>query len=649
MQIAISKHKVLSDMEKNLQGYGRSVKEVLQAAGRPDSNLSGIHGALAQLLSVPQKYTLAVEIAMGGMLQNIVTDNENDAKSAIEYLKKHNLGRATFLPISSVVGKRIEETTLGKLKGYAGFIGLASDLINYAKTYEDIARSLLGRVLIVENIDAAIKIAKDFKYSFKIVTLEGDILSPGGSMSGGSVITKESGILNRSNEIIELTGIIEKFKNSETKIQDNIFKIEAEIGDIVKEITDKERDSHEFEINIARNQSRLQEVKGNIAKIYARADMLTQEKERLIKGGLKGEEELKKYLCELEIVEKSIVELKQEALSHQDDHKDQQNERDVLQKEITDCKILVSAVTESIKNLGENIQRIKKESEILEQSIQDKHLDKKGSQQEALYSEEVNKNTTKLIDELRAKIHAQNMEMQEIVALKATIEEQAVEIVQNISELNKDLVNIQQELGKIEVKVVKTETELNMISDRMWDEYQITYSTALELHGEALVPNAQKEIARLRDELKRCGAVNLAAIDDYQKNKQRYEFMTEQRGDIDKSVTKLKSLIQELMATMKEQFMHQFELIDENFRQVFKELFDGGRASLVLSNSDNVLESGIEIQVQPPGKKLQNIMLLSGGEKAFTAIALLFAMLKLRPAPFCILDEIEGALDEVNV
>ena len=650
IQFKNSRYKMLQDMEKNLEGYNRSVRQILQACRQSPEFGKGIHGALAQLITVEQKYETAVEMSLGGALQNIVTTTEEDAKKAIEYLKSRQLGRATFLPISAVKGKYFDGSLINEIKKQEGFCGVASDLISCNPEYKGIILSFLGKVVVVEDLDSGIKMARKFGYSFRIVTLEGDVLSTSGSMSGGSSENKVSGILSRNREIIELKEETEKLSAELADLEKEIGSVIEKINSINGDISAEEEKIRNNELIKVRDESHLKQILENIRKTDAKIDMLKQEREQLSRQEKDTADELEKYNREYAEIEKDIEETKKVVSGHQEKHKEVQTQRDNLHSDITNFKISVNSIQESIESVKEALVRITGDKEASLKSIARRDAEKAKNNEEIKALKERNEGLKRLLKNNEVEKTGKTLEIDRISEEKDVLEEETSNIVNQITEINKNIVLLQEDFNRIEVRKAKLESEMEAVQNRMWDEYELTYTNALELKKDiGSVAQAQKKINEYRNEIRELGPVNVAAIDDYIKTKERFEFMTLQKNDMEQAEEKLKKVINEMVSTMKRQFLEQFRLINENFNTVFRELFEGGRAELILSDQENVLESGIEIEVQPPGKKLQNMMLLSGGERAFTAIALLFAILRLRPTPFCILDEIEAALDDANV
>lgn len=642
--------KVLKEMENSLEGYGRSVKEILNACRNSKTLGSGIHGALAQLINPFKGFESALEMALGGALQNIVTSTEEDAKKAIEFLKSNKLGRATFLPVSAIKGRNLENDVSYRLKNYNGFEGIASDLLDYDKKYSGIISNLLGRVVVAKNMDSGIKIARDFGFNFKIVTLEGDIINAGGSMTGGSLETRSTGILGRQREITELDAQLKSAYESDRSIEKVLNELNAQITEVDSELIFEQKNLNDYDLIVIRDEAQLASIDDSIARIKSREDMLKIEKDGLSKQEKSVLDEVGKYETELSTIENEIASAKEIISKHQEAHKEEQASRDRMHRDITDFKISVNSIEESRNSVLELSARIGSELESHNKSISRKEHEIQKNSDEINQFSILNESLLIKISDLSEKKTGKNTYFEELQEKKKQLEEHASDIIEKISLFNKNIMLYKEEQGRVEVKKTKLETEMDSILNRMWDEYELTYSTALEFKKDiGSIPQAQKRAGEIRNEIKELGPVNVAAIEEYIKTKERFEFMSIQRDDLENSKEKLAKVIAEMVTLMKKQFMEHFNMINENFSVVFKELFGGGRAELILSDKENILETGIDIEVQPPGKKLQNMMLLSGGERAFTAIALLFAILRLKPTPFCLLDEIEAALDDANV
>ncbi len=650
IQVKSSRHRLLKDMEKSMEGYSRSVKEIMNACKASSDFGTGIHGTVAQLFSVDKKFETAIEMTLGGATQNIVSSSEDDAKKAIDFLKRNKLGRATFLPITSVRGKRLDDNTITKLKEYSGFCGIASDLVSCDEKYRGIALNLLGKVAVVENIDAGINIARKFSYSFRIVTLEGDILSTSGSMSGGSNDHKGSGILGRNREILELEEAIESLKKKDITLGVKTSEVRSMLAEIDSELNAENIKLRDNELVITRDENHLSMIEDNIVKIDAKIGMLKDEKSQMIQQEQDTIKEQEKYEQELEAIEKDIVETKAIIAEHQEKFKADQTVRDGLHDDITDFKISVNSIVESLQSVNEHIERIAIDKDTMQKSKSRKEAEKLKANNEIEALKQEIEGLESTIKKLQTEKTGKTIEIDRLVEEKKVLEEESSDFIDKLNEANKTIHLLQEEYNRVDVKNTKAEAEMKAIQDRMWDEYELTYTNAAELKKEIQsIPQAQRTINDYRAQIKMLGPVNVSAIDDYIKTKERYEFMSVQQDDMEQAKEKLHKIIHEMVQVMKKQFVDQFKIINENFGIVYRELFGGGHAELIICDLDNVLESGIDIEVQPPGKKLQNMMLLSGGERAFTAIALLFAILRMKPTPFCLLDEIEAALDDANV
>mgnify|MGYP006286716885 CR=1 FL=1 len=650
MHIKSTRKKMLEDMERNLEGYARSVKSILLECDRSKEFGKGIFGALAQLIKVDGKFETAVESALGSALQNIVTDNEESAKKAINFLKEKGFGRATFLPVTSVKSRYLEDKTLDKLKKNKAFLGTGSDLVKYKNTYEGIILNLLGKTAVVDNLDNAIQMAREFKYSFKIVTLEGDVLYPGGSLSGGRFNEKSTGILGRSREINEINSSIPTLKRKENMISNEIEKINKEIERNKNIILNEENEMKKFELIKIRDESHYEQIKNNIKKLEAKIEMFIEEKNQIRRQKLEATGELEKYLNEIDKIEEDIENKKSIVSSHQAKQKENWGERDNLYREISDYKISVNSIRESIEGVKEYIRKIHEEKESLVDSINKKELEMEKNKKEKGELSQKSESVKKKMKSYEEEKTGKTFEIDRIIEERKVLEEELSDIVKVINDINKRIILLNENHSKIEVKKAKLESEVDIIINRMWDEYELTYTKAQEIKKDiGSISKAQKKIYEYKNQIKDLGDVNVNAIEEYVKTKERYDFMIKQKEDMEETRKKLAEVIREITDVMKKQFMEKFNLINSSFNTVFNELFDGGRAQLVLEDSEKVLETGIEIVVQPPGKKLQKMMLLSGGERALVAIAILFAILRLKPVPFCVLDEIEAALDESNV
>ena len=665
-----SRCKFLIETERDKDGYMKSVKSLLLACEQNSELNAGVEGVLASLISVDKKYETAIEMCLGQAMQNIVTKTETDAKKLIEHLRKNNLGRASFLPISSVHGKKIEKVNSN---GIDGVIGIAAELVKADKKYQDIILNLLGRTVIVENMDSAIKLAKANSYSFRIVTLEGDVINPSGAISGGSVAQKTVNILGRSREIEELKAKLEELNSEIKKLEKEKEEHSVKIADTIEESARLEKNLQEIEITYATKKQELDMIDSQITKLEEKMAKLKNQVEEIDEEKKKLEvskEGTKQVIANLD---KEMQELNAEITQFAELNKDDQTYIDNLNTDITDLKISVSSFDESGTSLDEMIARIEQDIQNANASIETKKADIENAKLETTKNEEAISNIKNIIDTENIKcdfeyksnfIYTTNKSEVEKIKSEVTNSSEKIEALKNEKTAkNEELEKIEaqiesqysvlnglkEQIVKVESKKTKQEQDIDDLINRLWQEYELTPNNADGYAKPDNVQVAQKKTTELRKNIADLGSINVDAIEDYKKMQERYDFMNEQRLDLEDSITKLRNVISEMTTTMQKQFDEKFIQINKNFNEVFIELFGGGKAELILEDEANILECGIDIRVQPPGKKLQNMMLLSGGEKALTAIAILFAILKINPAPFCILDEIEAALDDVNV
>lgn len=645
-RIKESKYKFLVEMEKEKEGYIKSVKSILVDSESNASLKKGMHGVLANLISVPKEYETAIEMTLGNTMQNIVTDTEEDAKKLVEYLRKNSLGRASFLPISAVKGKKLEKMNTSGIKNV---VGIASDLIKFDKKYEQIVLNLLGRTVIVENMDTAIALARKNSYGFRIVTLDGDLINPSGAISGGSNVQKTNNIFGRTREISILEKELKELQSKIEKIEKEKSDYENSIKDILLEVENYEKELQEFEIVYATEKQKVISKEEAIEKIETTLAKLRKEVEDINLQKQEIENRNKSLVEEISKMEEINQTLNTEISEFAALNKDNQKYIDDLNFDITNLKISVSSFDESETSLEEILDRINTEIENNKQSIQNKE-DQKNAILEA--NKEIELAISKLEEEIKklaAEVTGSGEKVESLKKERAQKNEKLDKTEKEIEELQSKVEDLKTHINKIEVKKSKLEIEMDQIITRMWEDYELTPNQVQNVEKLSNPSEVQKKVNLLRNDIKELGSINIDSIKEYKELKERYDFMCEQRLDLENSSNKLKKVISEMTDTMKEQFEKQFKIINKNFGEVFTELFGGGKAELILADKENILECGIEIEVQPPGKKLQNMMLLSGGERAFTAIALLFAILKINPAPFCVLDEIEAALDDVNV
>ena len=641
-----SRLKFLIETEKEKEGYLRSVKALLVDCEK-DANLNkGMNGVLANLISVDKKYETAIEMCLGQALQNIVTDTEEDAKKLVEHLRNNKLGRASFLPVSSIRGKKLDRIIRNNVDGV---IGVASDLVKCDKKYEQIVLNLLGRTLIVENMDTAIQMAKMNSYSFRIVTLEGDIISNTGAITGGSIQTKTVNILGRSREIEELEKSIKEINGKIEKITKEKKEYTESVTDVIEEVTRLEKELQDIEVTYAAENQKMLNIEDGIAKLEARREKLKKELEELAKQKIDNRTEKEEKQEETNYLQEEIEKLSKIVEEFALNNKDNQKYIDDLNFDITNLKISVSSFDESGTSIDEMVERIKQDIDSNKVSIENKEKNINEVSEENVNLEQKITDLENEIAKIKSDVENSSNIVEKLKKDRTEKSEKLKTSEASITEQFSVIEDIKGQIIKLDVRKTKLEQDLEQVVNNLWVEYELTPNNAEDYPKPQNVQKAARDVNVLRNQIKELGSINVDAIEEYKKTKERYDFMCEQRLDLESTATKLRNLISDMTQTMKEQFIEKFELINKYFNETFVELFGGGKAELRLEDEDNVLECGIDIHVQPTGKKLQNMMLLSGGEKAFTAIALLFAILKINPAPFCVLDEIEAALDDVNV
>ena len=641
-----SRLKFLEETEKEKEGYGKSIKSLLKAVETNTNLKKGLYGVVANLLKVPKEYEVAIEMALGANLQNIVTDTEETAKTLVEYLRTNNLGRASFLPITSVKGKKLDRIDG---KNIAGVIGIASDLVKYDSKFNGIFTSLLGRTVIVDDMEAGIALAKKNKYSFRIVTLKGDILSATGAITGGSVQAKTVNILGRGREIEDLKAKLKELNTKLAKKEKEKEEYLNSIEELLETISGLENNLQEIDIEYATQKQKVELISENVDKLKTRMDKIKSELDKIENTRIEIKHYKEEKEKELSNLEKEIETLNIEVEEFIKLNKDDQTYIDNLNLDITNLKISVSSFEESEISINEMTERINQDIENNKNSIKLKEEAIQNGQEEKKKLEEEIENLNKEIIEIKQNVENSGAKIDEFKKSKDLKNAELEKLEEEIEKQFKRLEELKEQLVKLDLKKTKLNQDLEDVVNKMWEEYELTPNNAQDYKQVTDPAKTQKDVNNLRNQIRDLGSINIDSIDEYKTLKERYDFMCEQRLDLENSMAKLKNVISEMITIMKEQFKEKFKLINKNFNEVFKELFGGGKAELILENEEDLLNCGIDIRVQPPGKKLQNMTLLSGGEKAFTAIAILFAILKINPAPFCVLDEIEAALDDVNV
>ncbi len=638
----LSRKNALSDMEQNMEGYAKGVRAVIGARLRAD-----IRGVLSQLIHVEPAFVTAIETALGGALQNIVVGREEDAKTAIAFLKQSREGCATFLPISAVRGRRLENE--GRVAACPGFIGLGCDLVSTDSAYKDIILHLLGTTVVMDNIDNAIAAARKFSHQFKIVTTDGEVLMRGGSMSGGSR-GNQSHLLGRSEEIAALEKECHTLSAKMQKIEDAIDTQNDRIAEITEEMealrtlhAQKKVALMQCEGNIRLCKTEQENEEKHLARLRADLDSTHAQMQNadLERARLQAAEaDLRKRHGEANERTEEARALLREYMENQSRQRDTLAD---LQVAVNSCeKDLVAAYTSREQTLL-SIQKLRGD-------IAEKEFQKRSALQNA---EDLRlRHANRLLDIEEGKKRAQEFQanLEKMASEKDSADARASKMRADLQSQNEKLHALQGEKARLDARLEKTQTELDDTITHLWDAYELTFSAASAYQKDiGPVGPAKEEATRLRRAIRALGSVNVDAVAEYAQVKERYEFLTTQIADLEKAMAELQKIIADMTRVMTETFAKRFAEIAEHFKDTFRALFGGGTGKLSLQDPENILESGIEIDVQPPGKKLQNLSLLSGGEKALTAIAILFSVLRVRPAPFCILDEIESALDDHNI
>ncbi len=636
--------RLLEDLEKNMEGYFGAVKAVMKESGR--GALRGIYGPVSQLITVKDKYSAAIETALGAAVQNIVVDNETDAKRAMGFLKEHRAGRATFLPITAIKGRVLSEQGLDD---QYGFVSIASDLVSYDNKYSEIIRWLLGRTAVAEDIDSAIAIAKKYSYRFRIVTLDGQVINAGGSMTGGSRV-QNAGILSRGNEIERLKGSLASMqKELDGMLSD--YKLLSEDASAAKaELEGAEGDLLRAKEENIRREGELKLASDKLTSVSSGVKELLEEKETLekrIESVSSGAEAARSQIDEL----KETLENKEKELeSITGDSKTLQKNREEVATKAAEIRLRIVSLQKDVEANTDEITRLKNRKtghldRLSELDGEIREIEEKNDELRAL--------TERLsADEKALKANhgdAQN-QINELISQRDELEKQANDLRLHERAKSEERERLSGDIARLEERKIAMRNEYDNLTSKLYDEYQLTRREAaaleIEIDDYSL---AAKRLAELKSQIRALGSVNVSAIEEYKEVSERYEFLSGQINDVETSRAELNKMIDDLTGKMAEQFREQFNRINSCFGQTFIELFGGGKAELRLEDERDVLGSDIEIKVQPPGKNVQNINLLSGGEKGLSAIALLFAILKVTPAPFCIFDEVEAALDDVNV
>lgn len=639
-----SKLEALSNLTERYEGYGGSVKKVMEQKEKE----KGIIGVVADIIKVDKKYETAIETALGGNIQNIVTDDEDTAKKMIQYLKVNKLGRATFLPLTSITNP--QEFKNPEALEEKGVIGMADELVNIDKKYKDVAKAMLGRIVVVDHVDNAVKIARKFEYGIRMVTLEGELLVPGGAISGGA-FKNNSNLLGRRRELDELEKQIQKLLKTIDEINEDIEntkskrnKMRMELESLKADIQRKSIEQNTARLNIAQARERMEEEVEGVAALK----LEEKELDSKIFEIKNDKESINKELSDSEALEVSTQEL---ILKFQKELEEMRERETLTLADASEWDLKVEKLRQTQTFKQANVDRINGEiersraelNEILE-ALSENTSEVERRKQNIIELEKTIAASHDAQTESEGKLKGDIARKEELSAKQKNFFKEREEMAEHITALDKEVYRLNAQKEKLEESI---EAQINY----MWDEYEITLSDAASIRDESMTDLSamKKEISSLKDQIKKLGDVNVNAIEDYKNLMERFTFMKTQHDDLVEAEKTLEGIIEELDTAMRKQFTEKFAEINREFDKVFKELFGGGKGTLELMEEEDILEAGIRIIAQPPGKKLQNMMQLSGGEKALTAISLLFAIQNLKPSPFCLLDEIEAALDDSNV
>ena len=634
----------LKNITERYDGYGNSIRKVMERK----NDEPGLIGVVADIIKVEQKYEVAIETALGGSIQNIVTDNESTAKKMITFLKKNKFGRATFLPLTSVNG------TYGIQKPEAlkepGVIGVASTLVQVEEEFRGLANNLLGRTIVVDHIDHGIAIARKYKQSLRLVTLEGELLNPGGSMTGGA-FKNSSNLLSRRREIEDFEKTVKQLKAEMESMEQSLDIMRKERTGYYAKIDEIQKKLQEAYVVQNTAKMNVEQARTKIVLAKEASESVRKETEELDQQITDISDNQESIAVELETSESLEAGLSAKIEENQKFLEEQKQIESEKQKNTEEAHLVCASLEQKNSFIQENTARIEEEITKFEEELQELVSGKKDASKEIIEKE-------KQINEIRQTIEDSKEVFEEIEKeIKASVEEreklnrQHKSFLQKREELSKHMSDLDKEVFRLESRKEGYEEAAEKQVNYMWEEYELTYNRALELRDENLTDLSvmKKRVQALKNEIKSLGSVNVNAIEDFKNLSERYEFLNNQHNDLVEAEETLVKIIAELDDAMRRQFSEQFARIAKEFDAVFKELFGGGKGTLELMEDEDILEAGIRIIAQPPGKKLQNMMQLSGGEKALTAISLLFAIQNLKPSPFCLLDEIEAALDDSNV
>ena len=640
-----SRIKLLTEMEQMHEGYSKAVKLVMGESQR--GNLRNIHGPVADLLKVPDQYTVAIETALGGAMQNIVVEREEDGKAVINYLKRRDGGRATILPLTSIRPGELREGQ--SLQREPGFVGVGDRLVSFDPRYKNVFSNLLGRVAVMENLDAAIAVARKYGYKFRIVTLDGQVLNPGGSMTGGSA-SRSAGILSRANELERLGKQLEDIRGRVAQGAHDLAEAERETTAARYELETARNQLRQWEDAILKAEGQVSHCKSVISDLEHQQENLRGELEQLKSRSGQIEEDTQAARTRIQELEGEAAALKSEAEGKAKGQTDLQERSARIAgelSELTAAQAALEAERDATRSSLSELEELK--ASMVGDRSQSQALVADYESKNESFTQQINEKQEAL-ESLRGENQTQNETVARLNQEKLELEGQRVKSTRESQSLNEELLRTEGEVSRLDQRRVSASMEEKQLLDKLWENYELSHEAAKQQRVEIeSVQKASRRIAELKRSISALGNVNVGAIEEFQRVNERYTYLTDQRDDVDRAKKELEEIIADITSEMKTIFAREFKVINEAFGQTFVELFGGGKATLELEDPNDILNCGIEIKVQPPGKALKIITLLSGGEKAFVAIALYFAILKVRPTPFVVMDEIEAALDDANV
>ncbi len=636
-----ARKKTIEEMESNYEGYNYAVKFIMR------SGLPGIFGTVAELIKVPEGYEVAIETAMGAALQNIVCQDDRSAQNAIVKLKENKAGRLTFLPVSSIKG--YSNSYAGKLEHEAGFKGFGVDCIEFDSKYTSVMEYLLGRVVIVDTMENAVRLSKKAN-GLRFVTLEGEIINAGGAITGGRYKNKTANLLERKAEINELAQKLEADQNQRDAATSRIADLQAEITSLRDKNAADSQEVRRLEMKLLEKDNEMRMTEKLLADFKENSGKWDKELERIQEQQTNSQNMIRDLEEKIKAKETAVKDAESKAEEQMDEYDSIKVQAEGLSEEITAARIAATSSENKKNNAEQMADRIRAALEEIQNDCEDKkgQLTNLDIEHKYLESEAVN-----MESELTAKEEEKenlNRYLSDLTEERTATNNDMIKLSSEKEAFDQKVTAYQNQKYEMEIKVAKNETQLDAYKEKLWEDFEISYIQAMEFKKEDFnVALAAKENRQLRSRIKALGDVNVGAIAEYETVSERYEFLTGQRADILEATDSLKQIIDDMDKTIKAKFKESFDQVVVHFEEIFKQLFGGGHAELRLDDENNPLEAGIDIIAQPPGKKLQNINLLSGGEKTMTAIALMFAVLKTKPTPFCILDEVEAALDDANI